>query len=592
MRLSRSRVLSLRSALALLPLVAVLPMVLFALFLLNRVWEEGRSRGMQDLSQLLQVQTQVLERELEAYQRELRYLSDTFRGRSLDLETFHTIAGRTLSDNRGWSAIALIDAEGRAVAKTEGSMGNLAARPHVLSALKTGIPQYSDGAHDSVNGQFRVGIALPVRAERQTLGVVHGELMPSALTALLTPVIDGTLFVTVLDRQLRVIARSKHTERYQGQSIGERREALIRADPERGFTQFESLTGQDHRVIWQRASNGWTVVVGENASVYADPLRRSLGMLLIAGLSLLLLGILASRLASRYLERQFISLRTDASRLAAGGAIEVRRSRIAEVRELRQALHEAADRLAQAQAGRERAIDALQQADQRKDEFLSMLAHELRNPLAPLRNALALLQGRTREDATSQRMVTLADRQLQHLIRLVDDLLDVARISRGRLELRLEPVVLQDALNDAVDAMQPRLDERAQPVQIQTPGFEVVLQADRVRLAQVFENLISNASKYSDPGQIIEVSVALSPGLVRVSITDHGIGLRAEELDQVFEMYRQIETAVDRSQGGLGIGLSLVRRLVMLHGGAVTAYSAGLGQGSRFEVLLPRTGSQ
>jgi len=593
MRLAPSRALSLHTVLALLPLVAVLPMVLFALFLLNRVWEEGRANAEKDLRQLLQIQTLALERELESYQRQLRLLSDAQLQQGLNPGAFRADAYRVLGYNRAWASITLTDAQGRLLAHSDdgidGEIDNvmLAEYAHVQNALNTGFPVHSDGLKNLRKGHFRVGVALPFLSERTIVGVIHAELRPDALTAMLTPQHDRVRFVTILDSEYRVLTRSPEPERYRGQSIGEYRKALIVAQPDRGSAQDDNLGGRTHRVIWQQASNGWTVVVGEDLSVYADPLRRSLAMLLVVGLALLLLGVVSSRLAGRFLARQLDSLKQDAHRMAAGEALDVHHGRISEVQDLKRALRQAADRLQQAQAGRERAIIALRQADQRKDEFLSILAHELRNPMGPLRNALALLQERTRDDEPSQRMLALADRQLGLLIRLVDDLLDMARISRGRLDLQREPLVLQEVLQEAVDVLLPRLAARGQSLQMTLPEAVVVLNADRVRLIQIFENLLSNASKYSNEGQAIELNVQLDFNRVQVSITDQGIGLQPDELDQIFEIYRQVAGTVDRSQGGLGIGLALVHRLVMLHGGTVAAFSEGPGRGSRFEVRLP-----
>jgi signal transduction histidine kinase len=174
-------------------------------------------------------------------------------------------------------------------------------------------------------------------------------------------------------------------------------------------------------------------------------------------------------------------------------------------------------------------------------------------------------------------------------VRLVDDLLDVARITRGRLELKREALTLQDLLREAIETTEPLLVARGQILMANPPDEPVALMADRVRLVQVIENLLSNASKYSDPGSVIEIEIEIDDAghRVHLRVRDHGVGLQPDELDQIFEVYRQIETSIHRSQGGLGIGLALVRRLVMLHGGTVTASSDGPGRGTCFEVILP-----
>ncbi|MEY4864174.1 MAG: hypothetical protein RLZ51_2269, partial [Pseudomonadota bacterium] len=378
-------------------------MIFFSLFLLNRVWDDGRLSSEKDLQQLLQAQTLALERELDGLQRELKRVSDAVARMGLSESEFKSYAGAVVAHNTAWENISLTDAQGRLLMQTDAD-SNVAeglSREHVMRALHGGLPVHSDVLRHPGQDRYRVAIAVPLSADKNGAGVLSGELAPGAVSAILTGHSSGSLFVTVLDRQYRVIGRNREIERYQGHSIGEERIALIRREPGGGSAQAENLSGQMHRVVWQRAANGWTVVVGEDVSVYEAPLRRSLLLLLAAGLGLLLLGMLASRTAGRYLESQFDLLKTDAQSLASGGEWRTQTTRIAEIRALRDALSEANRRLAEARASRERAMAALQEADQRKDQFLSVLAHELRNPMAPLRNAVALHQTRTREDPVS-----------------------------------------------------------------------------------------------------------------------------------------------------------------------------------------------
>jgi signal transduction histidine kinase len=182
----------------------------------------------------------------------------------------------------------------------------------------------------------------------------------------------------------------------------------------------------------------------------------------------------------------------------------------------------------------------------------------------------------------------MSDRQVRRLTRLVDDLLDVSRISQGKIALHREPVSIAAAVADAVEAVRPAIEERRQRLSLRLPDSAPVVFADGVRLAQVFENLLSNASKYTDPGGVIEVAVEDPPDAVRVRVRDTGIGLPPDQLERVFELFTQVDSSRDRAQGGLGIGLSLVRQLVELHGGTVTASSDGPGRGACFVVALPR----
>jgi PAS domain S-box-containing protein len=231
----------------------------------------------------------------------------------------------------------------------------------------------------------------------------------------------------------------------------------------------------------------------------------------------------------------------------------------------------------------------LRQADRRKDEFLATLAHELRNPLAPIRNGLAVLRlagpGKPTGDVRA-----MMERQVAHLVRLVDDLLDVSRITRNRLELRKQRVALADVLHNAIDTSRPALEQAAHTLSLTLPGTAVDLEADPVRLAQVFSNLLNNSARYTPRGGRISLVAELQGREVSVRIRDNGLGIPTEALSQVFEMFAQVDRGSSDSQGGLGIGLTLVRRLVEMHGGTVEASSEGPGLGSEFVVRLPLAG--
>jgi PAS domain S-box-containing protein len=243
----------------------------------------------------------------------------------------------------------------------------------------------------------------------------------------------------------------------------------------------------------------------------------------------------------------------------------------------------------EAQAVIERQNAALLEADRRKDEFLATLAHELRNPLAPLRTALHIVE-RSDDPVLLTQARRIMNRQLGQMVRLIDDLLDVSRITTGKLQLNRERVPLQRVLQQAIETARPRIEARHHRLVVEPALREVWLDGDSVRLAQVFTNLLNNAAKYSENGATITVRV--QPGVhggerVRVSVIDTGIGIPPDALSRVFDLFTQIDHGADKAQGGLGIGLSLVQRLVLLHGGSIEATSAGIGKGSTFTVELP-----
>jgi signal transduction histidine kinase/ActR/RegA family two-component response regulator len=234
-----------------------------------------------------------------------------------------------------------------------------------------------------------------------------------------------------------------------------------------------------------------------------------------------------------------------------------------------------------------RLVRELRETDRRKDEFLALLAHELRNPLAPLRNGLHVMRlaGDNPEAATQLR--AMMERQLAHMVRLIDDLLDVSRISRNKMELRRSRVLLSDVISNAVETARPLIEAAGHELHVALPTEPIFLDADLTRLAQVFGNLLTNSAKYTEPGGHIWLNATPVDGEVVVAVRDTGIGIPAEALPAIFDMFSQVDRSLERSTGGLGIGLALVRGLVEMHGGSVSAASDGPGRGSTFTVRLP-----
>jgi CheY-like chemotaxis protein len=229
----------------------------------------------------------------------------------------------------------------------------------------------------------------------------------------------------------------------------------------------------------------------------------------------------------------------------------------------------------------------LLEESRRKDEFLATLAHELRNPLAPVRNAVHFLKLRGPDTPDVHWASELIDRQVSLMGRLIEELMDVSRISQGRMELRRELLPLEQVLGDALETIQPQIDGAGHKLTLLQPAAKLMVHADRARLAQAFMNLLSNAAKYTDPGGQLEVRVVGDGATALISFRDSGIGISPRRLEQVFEMFSQEEPALSRARGGLGIGLSLTRKLVELHGGTVSASSEGESKGSMFTVRLP-----
>ncbi|HET9296395.1 MAG TPA: ATP-binding protein, partial [Candidatus Binatia bacterium] len=237
---------------------------------------------------------------------------------------------------------------------------------------------------------------------------------------------------------------------------------------------------------------------------------------------------------------------------------------------------------------RRRVEKALKEADQKKDHFLAILAHELRNPLVPIRNGLQILNLAGNDPTIAENARSIMDQALNQLVRLVDDLLDVSRITTGKLKLRQERVELAAVVQSAIETTRPLIDEQGHHLSVRLPSRPILLDADPTRLAQVFSNLLNNAAKYSEQSGYITLTAEPVEDEVIVRVSDRGIGIPADHLPRIFQLFAQVETASDRSQGGLGIGLSLVKGLVEMHGGTIEAHSEGFGRGSELIVRLPQ----
>ena len=236
---------------------------------------------------------------------------------------------------------------------------------------------------------------------------------------------------------------------------------------------------------------------------------------------------------------------------------------------------------------RSRAEDALRQADRHKDEFLAMLAHELRNPLAPIRNAVHLMRMKPLQDPQMCLARDVIERQLSQLTRLVDDLLDVSRITRGKINLTRQPLKVSELIARAVETVEPIIQGRSQVLTVELPEQPPVVDGDCMRLTQAIANVLGNAAKYTDTGGSIVLQVCARARDVEIRVRDTGIGIPAEVLPKIFDLFTQLDQRMERPQSGLGIGLALVRRLVEMHGGSVSAHSEGAGRGSEFVICLP-----
>ena len=585
---------SLQTLLVMLSALATLPLLAFALWLLNLVWQSEQSETRRDLQQMTATLAVALDREIAGSIRELQRIAEFPTLGTGDLAPFHAYARELVERNDGWDNVVLADVPGGLMMlDSSAPLGEpvalSAAMTHLADVARSGRPVVSD-VHEATDGGYAIGVAVPVQREGRVRYVLSARLSPDGLSRFVGAQLarEGAI-ASVLDREHRLVARSRGASRYLGQlATPDLREALV---TERGARRLFTLDGMQVLAAWERMPSGWTVVTGVPVSMFDAPLARSFGGLLAFGLAVLAAGVALSLLLGRRISAAIDAVAADARLLADGEPVAPRRSSIRQVATLFDSLRDASRVQHDKERARDRAVAALREADRRKDEFLAMLAHELRNPLAPLRNAVGVLSRMLPEDSPQRRAVDMSDRQVRRLTRLVDDLLDVSRITQGKIVLHREPIPIGAAVAEAADAVRPAVEQRGQRLTVRLPGTEPTVLADGVRLAQVFENLLSNAVKYTDAGGSIDVEVEDAGEQVRVLVRDTGIGLPPDQFERVFELFTQVDSSRSRAQGGLGIGLSLVRQLVELHGGTVAVTSEGPGRGACFVVTLPRAGA-
>jgi signal transduction histidine kinase/CheY-like chemotaxis protein len=375
--------------------------------------------------------------------------------------------------------------------------------------------------------------------------------------------------------------------------VGERMQ-LEWGDPPAGSTGYGTVSHVSTPAVFERLQfrvRGPQPVASWTAGL-APHFMAILLITLILFSAVVFAGLRLAQLLTHDLKRleafssRFISSGLSTERAPVTGSAEVA-SLAMSINQMLERLHEQHSALLREREKLSVLADALQSADRRKDEFLAMLAHELRNPLAPIKNSLVILKAKSLPDAQASWAREVVDRQVDHMSRLLDDLLDVSRITRNKLELRREHISLGEVIDIAVETSRPLIERAGHELSIELPPEPVFLHADPLRLAQVFANLLNNAAKYTARGGRIRIEARHDRETVVVSVQDNGIGITTSQLPHIFEMFMQSASSEHQTHGGLGIGLSLVRGLVEMHGGSVAAHSAGAHCGSEFVVRLP-----
>ncbi len=579
-----------------LSLGALLPVVIFSAALVFQLARQARSGAQDRLLQGARTTAVSLDRMFEANIHALEALAQSEHLEDQHLDQFWREAFRMEQAQPTWIAVTLQRPDGVVLLDARPSSEPSFPRPDDVASLQAVLRTGSPAVGDLVSApgidpafQVRVPVMRSDRAVRYVLSAtVRAEAVAEIQRAESRPVSEWTR--GVVDGQGLVVARTRDPERSVGRPSTPTFSASIHAMPE-GVFRSVTLEGVPSYVAFRRSSlSGWVAAVVVERNRLDAPVRdMALGVTAL-GLSAILFAGLGAYLVSRRLSRTIVAASRAADELAQGRRPALSASGVEEVDRLAGALVRSADLLAQRERERDqnlaRAEASRAEAEREsraKDEFLAMLGHELRNPLAPIVSAVELLRRRGLEGS---RELAVIDRQAQHLAHLVDDLLDVARITRGRIALRIEPVRLAAAVARAAETTGPMLQGRQHVLLVNVPP-DLVVRGDPVRLAQVVGNLLSNAARYTPPGGRIEVRARREGGRAVLEVEDDGQGMSPELVPRVFDLFVQGPRALDRPEGGLGLGLTLVRRLVELHGGSVAARSAGPGRGSTFTVTLP-----
>jgi signal transduction histidine kinase len=400
---------------------------------------------------------------------------------------------------------------------------------------------------------------------------------------------------SIVDRNHVVLARTQEAERLAGQPVQPWFRDIM-ASREGGTVRGEGLLDPDVVVAFHRSElSGWYINLFTSGSVIDAPGRRTALMLAVGVAIALAIAVALALMRATVLTRGIRGLQQALEGLKAKRPdVPPLASRVKEIdaaidaaRDTAMALRNRQDEIQRTEGELRRLNEQLSQADRRKDEFLATLAHELRNPLAPIRTAAEILKREDLPESTTRAARDIIERQAIHITRMVDDLLEVGRITHGELQLRKESVELAAAVRWAVEAAQPALQQAGVTLAVELPSSPLYLEADSTRLVQILANLLGNAAKFTPRGGHAWLSARRDGAWIEIRVRDDGIGIDARQLPRLFQMFSQATPALDRSSGGLGIGLALVRGLVERHGGTVEARSEGTGRGAEFIVRLP-----
>lgn len=590
----------LRFHLALLALGLLVPLIAFTAEVLDRFAASQRGAREQGMRETARALALAVDRELGQSIRALEVLAHSEPLARGDLKTFYATCKAVVRSGQPWSSLSLVDVDGRTRFTTDQPFGELVSsqvdRPYLRRVLETGEPAIADYPFQRMQGPPTVVVALPVRRGERIVGVLLAHYAMQHFDKLWSDQrIPPDWVGTLVDEEGVMLSRSRGAERFVGMSASPAFIADMHAAGEEGFFPSVTADGMEaFSAVARSRTVPWTMVFSAPRAVFSASLERSFLGLLVAGLVCCVVAGVWATLMGRRITHPLRALARAATDSAATPAAFTRldTTGISELEEVRVALARTTALVAEREEAlrtkmreAEAARAEAEAANRAKDQFLAMLGHELRNPLSAITSGVKVLSI-ARDETRRERTRALVERQAFHLARLVDDLLDVARVSSGRITLQKGAMDLGECVRRAVAALES--SGRTQAHQLVVELEPAVMDGDENRLGQVVTNLVSNALKYTPDGGRVTVRTRVEAEQVVLEVSDTGVGLPPDVLPRVFELFFQADSTLDRSQGGLGVGLTLVKRLVELHGGTVEARSDGGSQGSTFTVRLPR----
>jgi signal transduction histidine kinase/ActR/RegA family two-component response regulator len=593
---------TLRSQLILLVLAATTPLLVFAVVMIVWLNKQERATFERGATEQTRALLTAVDAELRSSTATLEALATSQHFDQDDLRAFYDEASRVIKSQPSWFTIILVSPTGQQVINIGRPLGadlpTIAEQASFNSVLRTGRPAVGQLAQ-GLGKRYAFAVRVPVIRLGAIKYVLTAVVDPQSISQLvLAQRLPPDWIGVILDANRRFVTRTVEPETKLGQLASDDLRAMVDRAPE-GWFYGKTIEGWNVYTPYVRSPfSGWTVAIGIPAGVVEASLRRSFLAVVFFGLTLLALGItLAWYFGSRTARSiKSLSLITEGLRSAESVGAPTKSADasigIAEVESVRQALLSTTELIQQRSDQRNRLEQALRETDRRKDEFLSVLGHELRNPLGVISTVVQLLQSDGLSDRKFEEYRGTIEVEVKQMARLLDDLLDVSRIACGVIRLKNEPCDFAAIVRQVAESRRPVLQESGLDLSLHLPGSPLCVMGDRTRLAQIVGNLLDNSNKFTDSGGQVTVRLTEEPaGKAALSVRDTGIGMEPETLAAIFEPFVQAKQSLDRGRGGLGVGLALVKGLVELQGGEVGARSDGPERGSEFTVRFSVAGN-